>query len=75
MVDRHADLIVVGARIHTMSDTRPAPAASVAVGDGVVMRLGTREEVADLIGPDTQVFDVPGSTIVPGRRHRVAPGP
>jgi len=39
---------------------------SIAIKDGVIVALGTNEEVAALAGPDTSVIDADGRTVIPG---------
>lgn len=61
-----ADLILVGAAVYTMDDTRPE-ATAVAVTSGTVVRTGTREAVLQLRGPGTRVIELPeGACVLPG---------
>ncbi|MEY9859360.1 putative amidohydrolase YtcJ [Catenulispora sp. GAS73] len=64
-VIRHADLILRGGRVHTL-DAADTVVSSVAVTDGVVAAVGDDRETAALLGPDTEVRDLEGRTVVPG---------
>jgi predicted amidohydrolase YtcJ len=60
-----ADLVVVGARVHT--GAAPAPGASaVAVRGGRILAVGSASEVRALSGPRTEVLEHPGATILAG---------
>lgn len=60
-----ADLIVTGARIHTVDPARPL-AQAMAVRGGRVVFVGSASEAAILRGPSTRVLDLPGRVIIPG---------
>ncbi len=60
-----ADLIVTGARIYTVDDSRPA-AAAFAVRDGRFEFVGSEREAMALRGPATRMLDLHGATVVPG---------
>lgn len=60
-----ADLIVTGAHIYTVDDSRPA-AEAFAVRDGRFVAVGSEREALALRGPQTRVLDLHGATIVPG---------
>ena len=60
-----ADLIVTGARIYTVDDSRPT-AEAMAVRDGRVLFVGSSRGAEALRGPKTQVVDATGRTIIPG---------
>jgi predicted amidohydrolase YtcJ/DNA-binding transcriptional ArsR family regulator len=60
-----ADLIVTGAHIYTVDDSRPA-AQAFAVRNGVFTFVGSASEAMALRGPNTRVVDMKGATIVPG---------
>ncbi len=62
---RPADLIVTGARIYTVDDSRPT-AEALAVRDGRVLFVGSARGAKALQGPKTQVVDAAGRTIIPG---------
>jgi len=59
-----ADLVVTGT-ILTVDDARPT-AEALAVADGRIIAVGTRSDVADLIGPNTQTVDVGNGCAMPG---------
>src|SRR4051812_40174785 len=64
-VIRHADLIVRGGRIHTL-DAAGTVVASLAVVGAEIAASGDDRETAVLLGPDTEVIDLDGRTVVPG---------
>lgn len=47
-------------------DGRPAPAEGIAVEDGRIARVGTREEVLATAGPGTEVVDLGSACVLPG---------
>ena len=66
-----ADTIVVNARVYAMddvsTDTSPGTVAdALAIKDGKVLGLGSNEEIRLLAGPQTEVLDAGGRTVVPG---------
>ena len=60
-----ADLIVTNARVLTMDDAHPRAEAVALAGDRI-LAVGTRAEVEALAGPQTQVIDGGGRTLLPG---------
>jgi predicted amidohydrolase YtcJ len=60
-----ADLIVTGARIHTVDPARPL-AQAFAVRGGRFVFVGSASEAAMLRGPTTRVIDLGGRAVVPG---------
>lgn len=60
-----ADLIVTHARILTMDPARPR-AEAIALAGGRILALGNRAEIEPLAGPQTQVIDARGATLLPG---------
>ena len=63
--DTGADLIVRDARVWT-GDTEQAWAEAVAVSDGIIVAVGSTENVEDLVGVDTRVISAQGGMLVPG---------
>ncbi|MEQ8765009.1 MAG: amidohydrolase family protein, partial [Planctomycetota bacterium] len=59
-----ADLVIRGGEIYT-GTPGPAPEAVAIDGDRIVA-LGTEEEIAPRIGPDTRVIDASGQFVMPG---------
>lgn len=59
------DLIVYNADIHTSDSTSPG-AEAFAVSEGKFVAIGTSGEIRKLAGPDTQLVDASGVTIIPG---------
>jgi predicted amidohydrolase YtcJ len=72
-----ADAIYTDGTILTMSDAQPT-AVAVAVKDGKILAVGSKEEVRSFQGPDTQLINLGGHTLVPGfidgHGHVVAQG-
>ena len=66
-----ADTIVVNAKIYAVddisTDTRTGTVAdAMAIMDGKVLGLGSNEEIRMLAGPNTEVLDAGGRTVIPG---------
>lgn len=59
------DLILTHARVLTMDAANPR-AEAVAIAAGRILAVGTTAEIAALAGPDTQVIDARGRTVLPG---------
>ncbi|MGM8933326.1 amidohydrolase [Pseudomonas neustonica] len=61
-----ADALLFGGPILTMDDAQPNVEA-VAVDDGIIVGVGSRAELeADFLGPETQLHDLQGRTLIPG---------
>ena len=60
-----ADLIVTNARIYTVDENRPVVDA-MAIRGGRVVATGPQRGVMTLRGPNTQVLDLHGRTVIPG---------
>ena len=60
-----AERIWSGGPILTMND-KAMRAEAVAVANGKILAVGRRSEVMKLKGPDTQLVDLKGQTLVPG---------
>lgn len=60
-----ADMIITGAKVLTMDDTRPR-AEAVAVAGGRILAVGSEAEVMALKGPATRVIEAGGRTLLPG---------
>jgi predicted amidohydrolase YtcJ len=60
-----AELVVRGAAVHTVDETRPR-AEAVAVAAGRIVRVGSDDDVAPLIGRRTEVIDAEGRAVLPG---------
>ena len=61
----YADSVFRNGRLYTL-DPETEDAAAIACKDGKVLRAGSEDEIAPLIGPDTQVTDLRGRFLVPG---------
>tara|TARA_R110000868_G_scaffold83607_1_gene235862 strand:- start:3690 stop:5435 length:1746 start_codon:yes stop_codon:yes gene_type:complete len=65
-VTNPADALFFGGPILTMDDAQPNVEA-VAVDDGIIVGVGSRAELeADFLGPETQLHDLQGRTLIPG---------
>ncbi len=64
-LDAYPNLIVLNGKIALMDDQLTMVEA-LAVRDRRVLVLGTSEEIRALAGPQTQVIDVKGRTVLPG---------
>ncbi|MEM6305478.1 MAG: amidohydrolase [Pseudomonadota bacterium] len=60
-----ADIVVVNARITTMDPAKPE-ATALAAKDGVFVKVGDQADMADQIGPFTQVVNAGGKRVIPG---------
>lgn len=60
-----ADIIYTNCTIHTMDDEIPL-AEAVACKDGRIMRVGSDEDMQDIVGDETEVFDLEGMHVFPG---------
>ena len=61
----YADKIYVNGIIITVDDQRPQ-AQAVATKNGLIMAVGTRDNIEQFNGPNTVVSDLEGQTLVPG---------
>lgn len=62
------DRILVNGVVHTMDDARPR-AEAVAVTGGRISAVGSSAEVLALKGPQTEVIDLRGATVIPGLKE------
>jgi predicted amidohydrolase YtcJ len=60
-----AELVVVGARVHTGAAPRP-DAQAVAIQGGRITAVGPAREIRALTGPRTEVLELPGATLLAG---------
>jgi predicted amidohydrolase YtcJ len=60
-----ADIVLQGGKIVTMDPTHPEAEAVAARGQKIVA-VGSNEEIARFIGPDTEVIDLGGAFATPG---------
>jgi hypothetical protein len=60
----HADLVVHGT-VLTVDENRPT-AEALAVTEGRIVAVGTRDDVAPLVGPDTEVVELGDACVMPG---------
>ncbi len=60
-----ADAIVVNGNVLTQDDANPT-AEAFALREGRFVAVGTNADVRNLAGPDTEIIDAGGATVVPG---------
>jgi predicted amidohydrolase YtcJ len=60
-----ADLVLTNGNIITMNPSQPR-AQAVAVTKDRILKVGTNNEIAPLIGKNTKTLDLKGKTVVPG---------
>ena len=60
-----ADLVLIGASVHTVSATRPR-ATAVAVAGGSIVAVGDEPDVRPLVGPATRIVSLEGRSVLPG---------
>lgn len=60
-----ADIVLTGGNILTV-DEGSSTASAVAIADGRFVAVGSDEEVAPFVGPETKTVDLAGRTVIPG---------
>jgi predicted amidohydrolase YtcJ len=60
-----ADLLLINATVYTLSEAQPRAEAVAIRGDRIAF-VGSSGEAADYRGPETEVIDLAGKTVVPG---------
>ena len=60
-----ADLVLRNGAVYTVDEGRPW-AEAVAVKDGIITVVGSNADVAELVGPTTEVVDLAGDMVLPG---------
>jgi predicted amidohydrolase YtcJ len=60
-----ADLALINGKVITV-DEKFSYAEAVSVKDGKIQAVGTTAEIKQLTGPDTEVVDLKGKTVMPG---------
>ena len=60
-----ADQVFINGIVYTVDETNPKVEA-VAVKDGLILAVGTTEEIQKFVGSDTEVIDLAGKTMTPG---------
>lgn len=63
--NKSADQVFLNGTIYTVDESSPM-AEAVAVKDGLILAVGTSEEVQKYIGNKTEVIDLKGKTMTPG---------
>ncbi|MDG1989600.1 MAG: hypothetical protein P8J19_05865, partial [Acidimicrobiales bacterium] len=63
-----ADRLFINATFHTLDSTSPdgSPAQALASWRGRIIAVGSRADAEPLIGPETEVVDLDGATVLPG---------
>jgi predicted amidohydrolase YtcJ len=60
-----ADLVLLGARVHTLDPANPT-ASAVAIGGDGILAVGSESNVLGLRGAGTEVIDLGGAVVTPG---------
>jgi hypothetical protein len=60
-----ADLVLRNGKVVTMDDSKPE-ASAVAVKSGLILAVGTSEEMDAYVGPGTEVIELDGRLVIPG---------
>lgn len=60
-----ADLALINANVRTMNPCQPV-AQAVAIKKNRIIKVGTNQEINQLIGKDTRIISLDGKTVVPG---------
>lgn len=60
-----AELVILGGKVVTL-DPQQRVAEALAVREGKVLKVGAKSEIEPLIGPQTEVIQLAGQTVVPG---------
>jgi len=60
-----ADLVLINGKILTVDEAYPE-AQALAAGDGIVLSIGSNDEIKPYIGENTEVIDLEGKLAVPG---------
>ena len=63
--DLSADLALINANVRTMNPSQPV-AEAVAISKNKIAKVGTNQEINQLIGKDTRVISLNGKTVLPG---------
>jgi len=63
---RRIETILTGGVVITMEDPVEAREMDIAVSEGIIVAIGTREEIAAFKNVDTQIIDITGQTVMPG---------
>ena len=61
----HANLVISNANIWTFDEEKPR-AENLAVFSDIIVKIGNKEKIEPLIGPETEIIDAKGNTILPG---------
>jgi predicted amidohydrolase YtcJ len=59
------DLVILNGRLITFDEARPQ-AEALAISGGTIAAVGSTEDMRELVGPATRVFDAQGCTVLPG---------
>ena len=65
MAGLSADLVITGGKVITVNPRNETVEALAILGDKIVA-VGTAKEIASCIGPNTEVIDLKGRTVLPG---------
>ncbi|MBI1224329.1 MAG: amidohydrolase family protein [Bacteroidetes bacterium] len=60
-----ADTILLNGNVYTVDETQPS-AQAIAIKDGLILKVGSNEEIGELKGDKTEVIDLKGQFTMPG---------
>ncbi|MEM9919629.1 MAG: amidohydrolase [Bacteroidota bacterium] len=60
-----ADMVIINAEVYTIDPNKPQ-AEAIAIKDGRLLKVGTRQEVNAFLGAESQVLDAQGAFVMPG---------
>ncbi len=61
----HADTVILGGKVATMDDAQQI-AEAIAIRDGRIMAVGTKEAIQKLVGSNTKTIKLDGQFVMPG---------
>ena len=64
-MNAYADFVIFSNSIHTIADPTPI-SGGVAVRGNFIEKVASRAEIEQLVGPQTQVYDVGDQMVMPG---------
>lgn len=68
------DMVLSGGKVITVDDNFSL-ASAVAVANGLIAAVGSDDEIKEFIGPETEVIDLAGRTLLPGINDAHMHGP
>jgi predicted amidohydrolase YtcJ len=62
---QRADTVLLSGKIHTMNDQMPM-AEAIAFKDGIIVAVGSNQQILSWRGPNTVTYDLAGNSALPG---------